>query len=117
MKTRKLICPKCGNTKNFRVDARLDYVSTLLTFGEDEAELDTDFPTDVDIMCPVCNECNTELDAVLDAVFEAEYYVMCPSCVHYVDADVAETCPYKKNEYPYCFTWEKEKVELMPDAL
>lgn len=107
MKIRKLICPKCGNTDNFRVDVQLTYVSTSLSFHDNEAELDTDFPNDVDIMCPVCNVCDTELDLSI-----TEPNVLCPSCIHYVNADVAETCPRKKRDYPQCFMWAEEEVVL-----
>ena len=104
VKIKKLICPKCGNTENFRVDVQLSYVSTLLSFDKDnEAELDTDFPTDVDIMCPVCNVCGTELDLSI-----TEPDVLCPSCLHYVEGDVIETCPLKKRNYPKCFMWSEE---------
>ena len=115
MKIKKLICPKCGNTESFRVDVQLSYVSTLLTFTNgvyeyeiDEAELDTDFPNDVDIMCPACSICDTELDTA----YNTEPHVLCPSCLHYVNADVVETCPRKKNDYPDCFMWAEEKAEL-----
>lgn len=107
MKIKKLICPKCGNTKEFRVDVQLQYVSTLLTFEDNEAELDTDFPSDVDIMCPVCDICGTELDLSI-----TEPHVLCPSCLHYVNADVVETCPRKKRDYPKCFMWAEEEAEL-----
>jgi len=96
MKTRKLICPKCGNTNSFRVDVQLTYVSTSLSFHDGEAELDTDFPNDVDIMCPVCDVCSTELDLSI-----TNPNVLCPSCLHYVNADVAETCPRKKKRLSY----------------
>lgn len=108
MKTRKLICPKCGNTKNFRVDAQITLVSTLLTFNEEsEAELDTDIANEIDIMCPVCDDCDAELE-----YSGAELHVMCPSCVHYVDADVVETCPHIENDYPSCFAWAEGEAEL-----
>jgi len=108
MKIRKLICPKCGNTKEFRVDVQLQYVSTSLTFNEDnEAELDTDFPNDVDIMCPVCGVCDTELDLSI-----TEPHVLCPSCLHYVDGDVTDVCPHRERNYPKCFMWAEEEAEL-----
>ena len=107
MRIRKLICPKCGNTKDFRVDAQLTYVSTSLHFEEEEAELDMDFPSDVDIMCPVCNVCDTDLTLSI-----TDPNVLCPSCYYYVDADVAESCPQKRRYYPKCFMWKEEKVEL-----
>lgn len=115
MKIKKLICHKCGNTKEFRVDVQFTYVSTCLTFNEDnEAELDTDFPNDVDIMFPVCAVCDTELHMEYPVLMNhiTEPHVLCPSCLHYVNADVVETCPRKKKEYPNCFMWAREEAEL-----
>jgi len=122
VKISKLICPKCGNTERFRVDVQLTLVSTLLTFREDiyqpgsnivrvnEADLDLECPNDVSIECPVCEVCGTEVEYIYRNSLPKG--AMCPSCIHYVNADVVETCPMRERKYPDCFMWAEPEAEL-----
>jgi predicted nucleic-acid-binding Zn-ribbon protein len=106
MKTKRLICPKCGNTEKFRVDVELQYASTSIEFGE-TAELDVSFPNDYDIMCAICEVCESDIRTVWH---EATPDVMCSHCKHYVEGELLETCPHKE-DYPACFEWEDD-IEL-----
>ena len=118
MKVKKLICPKCGNAKEFRVAVQLNYVATSLTFYEDnEVELDTDFPDDVEVMCPVCAICGWELGysfSASDWEKHSTKYAMCHSCTKgfIEDGDVVmETCSDRRI-YPNCFIWTEAEAEL-----
>lgn len=106
-----MVCPNCGNKEEFRVDAQLDYVATYLKFHDDDTViLDASFPDDITTMCPTCAVCGEELPQTY-TVHQAAPDVMCPSCKHYIDADVTQECPFKK-DYPSCFKWDKPDAEL-----
>jgi hypothetical protein len=110
MYTKKLICPKCGNTKSFRVDVELNVISTTLEIHDGIAKLDIAFPNDIDIMSPECGVCGSDMGADWHW---ATPHIMCPHCQHYVEGDIVETCPRggkenAPNDYPACFEWNEQ---------
>ena len=115
MKTRRLICPKCGNIDKFNVDVELQVVGALLEFNGETAELEVSIPDDCIVSSEMCGVCGVDLRTVWH---DATPNVMCPHCKFYVEGDLVEHCPYgnKKNsptDYPACFKWkEDEHVEL-----
>lgn len=115
MKTKRLICPKCGNVEKFNIDVEITVASAPLIFNGKIAEVDIAFPNDCDLMDAFCGVCGADIRAVWH---DAIPHVMCPHCQLYVKGIIVESCSYgsKKNspnDYPACFRWKNgEDIEL-----